>query len=89
MPVMNGIDAAREIMRICPEVPLLLCTMYGTDVVIKAAAEVGVKRVISKSDSLGKNLVSTMSFAALSSTEKLRPRTLPQQIRRMPSSACS
>ena len=60
MPVMNGIDAAREIMRICPGVPLLLCTMFGSDVVSKAEAEVGVKRIVSKSENLGKSLVSTI-----------------------------
>jgi DNA-binding NarL/FixJ family response regulator len=60
MPVMNGIDAAREIMRISPDVLLLLCTMYGSDVVSKAAAEVGVKRIVSKSGNFGDSLVSTI-----------------------------
>ena len=60
MPVMNGIDAAREIMRIRPDVPLLLCTMYGSDVVSTAAAKAGVKRIVSKSGNFGDSLVSTI-----------------------------
>ena len=57
MPVMNGIDAAREIMKIAPGIPLLLCTMYGSEQVTKAAKEVGVKRIVSKSEKLSTNLI--------------------------------
>jgi two-component system, chemotaxis family, chemotaxis protein CheY len=60
MPVMNGIDAAREIMKIAPGIPLLLCTMYGSEQVTKAAKEVGVKRVVSKSEKLSANLIATI-----------------------------
>ena len=60
MPVMNGIDAAREIMKIAPGIPLLLCTMYGSEQVTKAAKEVGVKRIVSKSEKLSTNLIATI-----------------------------
>ena len=69
MPAMNGIDAAREIMRISPDVPLLLCTMYGSDVVSKAAAEVGVKRILSKSGNFGDNLVSIIKALVAQNAE--------------------
>jgi DNA-binding NarL/FixJ family response regulator len=60
MPVMNGIDAAREITRLSPGVPLLLCTMFKSDQLIRAAAEVGVRRIVSKSEKLSSNLVNTI-----------------------------
>ena len=33
MPVMNGLEAARELKRLLPSMPLLLFTNYGTDYV--------------------------------------------------------
>jgi DNA-binding NarL/FixJ family response regulator len=60
MPVMNGIDAAREMMNIAPGIPLLLCTMYGSEQVTRAAKEVGVKRIVSKSEKLSTNLIATI-----------------------------
>jgi DNA-binding NarL/FixJ family response regulator len=29
MPIMNGIDAARELKRLMPQVPIILFTLYG------------------------------------------------------------
>jgi DNA-binding NarL/FixJ family response regulator len=60
MPVMNGIEFAREIMNIAPGIPLLLCTMYGSEQVTKAAKEVGVKRIVSKSEKLSTNFIATI-----------------------------
>jgi DNA-binding NarL/FixJ family response regulator len=52
MPVMNGLEAARELKRLLPSVPLLMFTNYGTDYVQKEALSVGVTAVVSKSDSV-------------------------------------
>jgi DNA-binding NarL/FixJ family response regulator len=60
MPLMNGIDAAREISQLSPGIPLLMCTMFKSDQLIRAAEEVGVKRVVSKSEKLSSNLVNTI-----------------------------
>jgi DNA-binding NarL/FixJ family response regulator len=60
MPLMNGIDAAREITQLSPGVPLLMCTMFKSAQLIKAAQEVGVKRIVSKSEKLSSNLVNTI-----------------------------
>jgi DNA-binding NarL/FixJ family response regulator len=60
MPVMNGLEAAREISRIDPTVPLLMCTMFKSEQLVTAVRKVGVKRVLSKSEGLGNNLVNAI-----------------------------
>jgi two-component system nitrate/nitrite response regulator NarL len=52
MPVMNGLEAARELKRLLPSVPLLMFTNYRTDHVQKEALSAGVTAVVSKSDSV-------------------------------------
>jgi len=50
MPVMNGIDAAREIKQILPGVPIILFTQY-TELATRAAfTNLPVDRVVSKND---------------------------------------
>ena len=60
MPVMSGIDAARQMSQLSPGVPLLMCTMFKSDELIRAATEVGVKRVVSKSEKLSSSLTDTI-----------------------------
>ena len=60
MPVMNGLEAAREISRIDPTVPLLMCTMFRSEQLVTAVRRVGVKQVLSKSEGLGNNLVNAI-----------------------------
>jgi DNA-binding NarL/FixJ family response regulator len=60
MPVMSGIEAARQISQMSPGIPLLMCTMFKSDELIRAATEVGVKRVVSKSEKLSSSLVDTI-----------------------------
>jgi len=52
MPVMNGLEAALELKRLMPSVPLLMFTNYGTDYLEKEALSAGVSAVVSKSDSV-------------------------------------
>jgi len=51
MPELNGIEAARQISKALPGVPILMLTLYATPLVEKEAEKVGVQRVISKSTS--------------------------------------
>jgi len=60
MPVMSGIDAARQISQLSPGIPLLMCTMFKSDELVRAATQVGVKRIVSKSEKLSSNLVNTI-----------------------------
>ena len=50
MPEMNGFDAARQISRLLPQVPIFMVTLYGTSEVEAEARKCGVQRVISKSE---------------------------------------
>lgn len=53
MPVMNGLDAARELKVLMPHVPLLMFTNNAGGIVEKEARSAGILAVISKSDSDG------------------------------------
>jgi DNA-binding NarL/FixJ family response regulator len=57
MPVMNGLDAAREITRIAPAVQIVMFTMHVSEELRKEAKDAGVKDVISKSDTIGDHLL--------------------------------
>jgi DNA-binding NarL/FixJ family response regulator len=60
MPVMNGLDAAREIARIAPETVLLMLTLHDTGVLRQQAIDAGVKEVLSKSDKVSEHLVASL-----------------------------
>jgi DNA-binding NarL/FixJ family response regulator len=53
MPVMNGLEAARELTRLLPWVPLLMLTSYETAHLKREALSAGVRSVMSKSESIG------------------------------------
>jgi two-component system chemotaxis response regulator CheY len=48
MPVMNGLDAARELKRLMPDVQLIMYSMFG-DMLQEQARLVGISELISKS----------------------------------------
>lgn len=50
MPEMNGFEAARQISSALPGVPIFLNTLYASPLVEKEAENIGVHRVISKSE---------------------------------------
>jgi CheY-like chemotaxis protein len=52
MPEMNGIDVAKVIHRIMPEVPLILCSLYADELLDAEAQSAGVKAVVSKSQNM-------------------------------------
>jgi DNA-binding NarL/FixJ family response regulator len=52
MPVMNGLEAARELNQIMPEVPLLMYSAFADKFMEKQAFAVGVKAVISKASDM-------------------------------------
>jgi CheY-like chemotaxis protein len=49
MPVMNGLDAARELKRIMPHVPIILFTQHGSKMMLHMG-EVAVDRIVPKTD---------------------------------------
>jgi DNA-binding NarL/FixJ family response regulator len=54
MPVMNGLDAAREILAIAPNMPMVMFTMHESERLRKDAQLVGIKHVFSKDKGFGR-----------------------------------
>jgi DNA-binding NarL/FixJ family response regulator len=48
MPVMNGLEAARQLKKLMPDVPLIMYSLFG-DIVEEQARLVGISELISKS----------------------------------------
>jgi DNA-binding NarL/FixJ family response regulator len=61
MPVMNGLEAAREISKIAPGLPMIMFTMYESSDAIEAALKAGVKHVFSKSNGFGDHVFAAMT----------------------------
>jgi DNA-binding NarL/FixJ family response regulator len=53
MPVMNGLQAARELKRLLPSLPLVMFTNFDTPQITNEALAVGVNAVVSKSELAG------------------------------------
>ena len=49
MPVMNGLDAARDLKRLMPTVPLIMYSAFGDGFVEQQARLVGISELVSKS----------------------------------------
>ena len=52
MPRMNGLDTARELRSICPDVPILLNTMHSTVIRSEASLPEGIRGVMDKRENL-------------------------------------
>lgn len=52
MPVMGGLEAARQISDIAPKTAMLMLTLHGSDQLVKEAQAVGIQHVFSKSERL-------------------------------------
>jgi CheY-like chemotaxis protein len=50
MPVMDGLNAARQISKLLPEIPMLMHTMHWSPQIELEAQKVGVRKVVSKVD---------------------------------------
>ena len=67
MPVMNGLEAAREISRIAPGMPMIMFTMHALDGLRKDAERVGIKHVFSKENGFGDDVLEVMKEMLLRS----------------------
>ncbi len=52
MPVMSGLEAARQIAQIVPNATMALLTLHDCDELVQQAQAVGVQRVFSKAEKL-------------------------------------
>ena len=67
MPGLNGLDAARQILRDNPKIKVLFLTVYDTDHAAKAAIQIGAKGLILKSDA-AKELMTAVETIQQNST---------------------
>lgn len=58
MPVMNGLEAARILHEIMPQVPVILCSLHTDWVLEKEARGLGITAVFSKAENM-QSLIST------------------------------
>ena len=72
MPLLDGLDAAREITRALPSVPILLFTLYDSPEMTLAAKEAGVSRVLPKTAS-GLPLIQAVRDLLAAGSEGARP----------------
>ena len=52
MPVMNGLEAARQISHVAPHTAMVMFTMHPSKELFRAAQAVGVRDVVAKTDQL-------------------------------------
>lgn len=48
MPLLNGFDAAREIGKILPDIPILMLSMHDSNQLLEEAKRIGVKGYVMK-----------------------------------------
>jgi DNA-binding NarL/FixJ family response regulator len=61
MPVMNGLDAAREISRIAPTATLIMITMHESAMLSEEASAAGITEVLSKSSRVAESLLASLN----------------------------
>ena len=67
MPVMNGLEAARQINQLAPETAMLMFTMHNSDELQIAARTAGIRQVLSKSDAASDQLMNSLKNVAAES----------------------
>ena len=63
MPVLNGIDAAQQIVRCSPSVRVLILSMYSDEAYVTRALQAGVTGYLLK-DSVGQDLITAVEVVA-------------------------
>jgi len=64
MPVMNGLEAAREISRIAPLAILLMITLHENLLLTEEAQAAGIREVLSKTDGVSEHLIASLRNAS-------------------------
>lgn len=74
MPVMNGLDAAREIIKNDPSVPIAMYTLVDQSARFESEAQkIGVRKIISKTDMLQSLASSLDDMTAIQHPNKSGP----------------
>jgi len=82
MPVLDGMRAAEEISKLLPGVPIILHTMYGSEVSSEAAKH-GVARVVEKAKS-GALVATVAELLRPPATQVAQPSEQPEPIPSLP-----
>jgi two-component system, NarL family, response regulator NreC len=60
MPVMNGLEAAREIRLLAPNTAMIMFTMHSCEQLVKEARAAGIRDVVSKSSGITEHLFASV-----------------------------
>jgi DNA-binding NarL/FixJ family response regulator len=63
MPVMNGLEAARQIKVIAPHTAMVMFTMHSSPELLREAHAAGIREVVSKTDQLFDHLLPALRQA--------------------------
>ncbi len=63
MPVMDGLEAARQIKAVAPKTAMLMFTMHASPQLLREAHAAGIRDVISKTDQLMERLLPALREA--------------------------
>jgi DNA-binding NarL/FixJ family response regulator len=72
MPMLNGIEAAQEILKAMPRVPIVLYTLHKNSQLELDAHSIGISRVISKGEDFNA-LIATLQELFVAHTKPLGP----------------
>lgn len=64
MPVMNGLEAARALKQLMPEVPLIMYSAYGDKFVAQQARLIGISDLVSKSEPVSVLIVAARNLVS-------------------------
>ena len=73
MPVMNGLEAARQITRIAPKTAMVMLTLHGDSLHVKEAQAAGIRYVLSKMDAVPGRLLSSLRKICRPLSEEAEP----------------
>lgn len=62
MPVMDGIEASKQILHLFPEMPIIMFSMHNSEILAAAAKDLGLRGFISK-DGAADNLLTAIDKA--------------------------
>lgn len=66
MPVMDGLEAARQISHVAPHTAMMMFTAYESEPLSEDAHDAGIKDVFSKSDRVADHLLASLEDLRLS-----------------------
>ena len=68
MPVMNGLEAARQIARVTPHPAMVMFTMHDSEQLRNEAQAAGIQDVVSKSDRFTERLIASLRNVSASAS---------------------